>query len=383
MKLILVAGVAMCLARLGGVAAAAERPAAAKSAAEKPASPAAAVPSAVAPVAADKTPEALAEKIEDLLNSEGQNPDDEKEFAAYWTKQLAVVDGLIAEFRAKFPTHPLRWRLLMHEANAREIREELSIPLPKGSRTAAEIYAEIMASPDADATVKAEASSARLIGLSDQVAAKKVTLTDWETQLTTHLKTFPDFEDNTVLVEMRLMLVEEHANARFIPLLEELSKSNVPAVAELASSRLASAKMMAELKAKPLDLKFKAFDGSEVDLQKLRGKVVLIDFWATWCGPCMAELPSVLKAYEQYKEKGFEIIGISLDEDSAELTRVLKTKKITWPQYFDGKGWENPYAKKYGIEGIPTMWLVNKAGMVTDTDATEELAEKIEKLLGE
>jgi thiol-disulfide isomerase/thioredoxin len=141
--------------------------------------------------------------------------------------------------------------------------------------------------------------------------------------------------------------------------------------------------MMAELKAKPLDLKFKAFDGSEVDLQKLRGKVVLIDFWATWCGPCMAELPNVVKAYEQYKAKGFEIIGISLDEDSADLTRVLKTKKITWPQYFDGKGWENPYAKKYGIEGIPAMWLVNKAGMVTDTDATEELAEKIEKLLAE
>ena len=395
MKLIMVVGVAVCLARVGGVAVAAERPGtekkaaekpiAEKAAAEKPAAPATAGPPAggAAPTATDTTPDALAEKIEDLLNSEGENPENEKEFSAYWSKQLAAVDGLISEFRAKFPTHPLRWKLLMHEANAREIREELEIPLPKGSRTAADIYAEILAAPDADATVKAQASSARLIGLSDQVAEKKVTLADWENQLAAHMKTFPDFEDNMVLIEMRLMLVEEHANARLVPLLEELSKSKVPEIAELASSRLASAKMMAELKAKPLDLTFKAVDGSEVDLQKLRGKVVLIDFWATWCGPCMAELPNVIKAYEKYKEKGFEIIGISLDEDKADLARVLKTKKITWPQYFDGKGWENPYAKKYGIEGIPTMWLVNKAGMVTDTDATEELAEKIEKLLGE
>ena len=375
MKLILVAGGAVCLALVGSMAVtAAEKPAA-----EKPATPAATVPAA----AADSTPEALAEKIEELLNSEGQNPENEKEFSVYWTKQLAAVDKLIAEFRAKYPTHPLRWRLLMHEANAREIREELSIPFPNGSRAAAEIYAEIMASPDADAAVKAEASSARLVGLSDEVASKKVTVADWEAQLATHLKAFPDYEDNMVLIEMRLMLVEEHANARFIPLLEELSKSKVPEIAELANSRLASAKMMAELKAKPLDLKFKAFDGSDVDLEKLRGKVVLIDFWATWCGPCMAELPNVVKAYEQYKEKGFEIIGISLDEEKADLARVLKAKKITWPQYFDGKGWENPYAKKYGIEGIPAMWLVNKAGMVTDTDATEDLAEKIEKLLAE
>jgi thiol-disulfide isomerase/thioredoxin len=369
---------AIAAACVGAASAAEEKPAAASPV--PPTAPAAPADASVKPAA---TAEALAEQIEELLNTEGKNPEDEKEFAAFWAKQLGVADALIADFRSRFATHPLRWRILMHEANAREIREELSLPLPKGSRSADEIYSEILASPDADAEVKGDASSARLIAMSDKLSAKKITLPDWETELAKHLKRFPEHSDNVVLVEMRLTLVEELAKARLIPLLEELAKSKRPEIADLASSRLAAAKMMAEIKAKPLDLKFKAFDGADVDLEKLRGKVVLIDFWATWCGPCMAEIPNVVKAYEDFKAKGFEIIGISLDEERADLARVLKTKNITWPQYFDGKGWENPYAKKYGIEAIPAMWLVNKAGMVIDTEAQENLPAKIEKLLGE
>jgi hypothetical protein len=214
MKPILLAGAFACVTTAIALSATPEKAAAA---------PAPAAPKATAATAAETTPEAIAEKIEELLNTEGENPENEKEFAAFWTKQLAMIDGMIADFRAKFPTHPLRWRLLMHEANAREIREELSIPFPKGSKTSAEIYAEIIASPDADPMLKAEASSARLIGSSDQVATKKVALADWESQLAAHMKAFPDSQDNMVLVEMRLMLVEEHANARYIPLLEELS----------------------------------------------------------------------------------------------------------------------------------------------------------------
>jgi thiol-disulfide isomerase/thioredoxin len=201
--------------------------------------------------------------------------------------------------------------------------------------------------------------------------------------LSQHLKAFPDYEENLMLVESRIMLVGELAPPRLVPLLEEMAKSPSPEIVELAQSRLTMAKTLAELKSKPLDLKFKAFDETEVDLEKLRGKVVLVDFWATWCGPCMIELPKVVRAYGKLKEKGFEIIGISLDEDEAELKRVLKAKQITWPQYFDGKGWENPYAKKYGVDGIPAMWLVNKKGMVVDIQAQDDLEAKIEKLLAE
>lgn len=349
-------------------------------AAEPAAAPGAAPAEAAAPAA---NAQALVEQIEEQLNADSDSTPDDKEFAAAWQKRLAAVDSLIADFRKRFATDPLKWKVSMLEANVRGIRDELSLPVPKGSRTVAEIFSEILNSPDADATAKSEASAARLIALGDDIAAKKLTLEAWDAEYAKHTKAFPTYEDNMMLMEMRLMLVEEHAPTKLVALLEELSKNPVAEVADMAKSRLAAAKMKAELKSKPLDLKFKAIDGADVDLATLRGKVVLIDFWATWCGPCMAELPNVLKTYEKLHAKGFEIIGISLDEDEAELKRVTKARKMTWPQYFDGKGWENVYAKKYSIEGIPAMWLVNKAGMVVDTEATEGLEEKVEKLLKE
>jgi thiol-disulfide isomerase/thioredoxin len=130
-----------------------------------------------------------------------------------------------------------------------------------------------------------------------------------------------------------------------------------------------------------LDIKFTAADGREVDLAKLRGKVVLIDFWATWCGPCIAELPHVLEAYAKYHDRGFEIVGISFDSDRAKLTTVTGAKQMTWPQFFDGKGWQNQYGQQYGIHGIPTMWLVDKQGKLATKTARQNLAEQVAALL--
>ena len=142
-------------------------------------------------------------------------------------------------------------------------------------------------------------------------------------------------------------------------------------------------KAAAEIKTKPLEMKFTAVDGREVDLAKLQGKVVLIDFWATWCGPCVAELPNVIKAYKELHPKGFEIVGISLDSDKAELQAFVKDKGMEWPQYFDGKGWQNEISTKYGINSIPAMWLLNKKGMVVSTNARGGLEEQVAKLLAE
>jgi thiol-disulfide isomerase/thioredoxin len=130
-------------------------------------------------------------------------------------------------------------------------------------------------------------------------------------------------------------------------------------------------------------IKFKAVDGNEVDLSKMKGKVVLIDFWATWCGPCMMELPNVLDAYKKYHDKGFEIIGISFDEDIESLKKVIKERGVSWPQYFDGKGWDNDWGVHFGIRAIPTMWLVDKDGKIVDTEPRgAELGSKVAKLLG-
>jgi thiol-disulfide isomerase/thioredoxin len=90
----------------------------------------------------------------------------------------------------------------------------------------------------------------------------------------------------------------------------------------------------------------------------------MVDFWATWCGPCVAEFPNVHAAYEKYHSKGFDIVGVSLDEDRAALDGFIKDKGVAWPQYFDGKGWENKLARQYGITSIPATYLLDQNGKI-------------------
>lgn len=116
------------------------------------------------------------------------------------------------------------------------------------------------------------------------------------------------------------------------------------------------------------DFNEKDLAGGPLSLANDKGKIVLIDFWATWCGPCVHELPNVLKVYQKDHDKGFDIIGISLDSDKDKLTSFLKDKGMTWPQYFDGKGWENKLSTKYGVNSIPATYLIGKDGKIIGKD---------------
>jgi peroxiredoxin len=109
-------------------------------------------------------------------------------------------------------------------------------------------------------------------------------------------------------------------------------------------------------------------DGKPLSVANDKGKVVLIDFWATWCGPCVHELPNVLKVYEKDHDKGFDIIGVSLDSEKEKLTTFIKQQNMTWPQYFDGKGWENKLSTKYGVVSIPATYLLGKDGKIIGKD---------------
>jgi peroxiredoxin len=116
---------------------------------------------------------------------------------------------------------------------------------------------------------------------------------------------------------------------------------------------------------KPLgELKFTSTKGEQIDISQYKDKVVLVDFWATWCGPCINELPNVLDTYSKYHDDGFEIIGISLDSSRERLEKFIEENNMPWPQYFDGKRWENEISTGFGIRSIPSTFLLDGQGIV-------------------
>lgn len=135
-----------------------------------------------------------------------------------------------------------------------------------------------------------------------------------------------------------------------------------------------------------IDLQMRDLEGQTHRLSEYvgKGKWVLIDFWASWCGPCRAEMPELVKVYKKFHANGFEVVGISLDDDAEDWQKAVKKMKLTWHHLSDLAGWDSKAVKTYKVFGIPSNLLVNPKGKIVASNIElEELTEKLAEVLGE
>jgi len=170
--------------------------------------------------------------------------------------------------------------------------------------------------------------------------------------------------------------------AAYTDLGKALAESETAQVARVGRMMQGSARRL-NLIGNTMTVKGKTLEGKEIDLKDFRGKVVLVDFWATWCGPCIAEMPNVKKLHKQYRDKGFEVLAVSVDANKAALEKFLAKENLPWVSIHDVAG-EGSLSDYYGVMFIPLPILVDREGRVVSMTARGlELERLLEKYLGD
>jgi thiol-disulfide isomerase/thioredoxin len=305
-------------------------------------------------------------------------PENEQEGKQLLAERLRAQSVRFKEFLEQHPRSAYRWEArmaVMQLANSLDMLEGREPDLETQSNELRAIADDSEAPENirADAgLVLLQIASAKFDKERSETAARSLS-----SAIAKFLETHPDDNRAPVLKLSEAQALETFDPDRARKLYEQAAEDEDHEIVEAAQSGLATM----EMRSKPLELVFTATDGRKVDLAELRGKVVLIDFWATWCPPCVEEVPGVVEANEKFKDRGFEIVGISLDQDKAALEKFIAENKMTWPQFFDGKGWDNELAKRFNIQSVPTMWLLDREGKLADPNPRGRLEQAIQAAL--
>ena len=269
-------------------------------------------------------------------------------------------------FGKAFPTDARRWqaKLLALRAGG-QIRRLAGQPtVMEDERKRLD---EIINAADAPKNVKAEAAFLRAMTLSAEFKTKPASYIAFHAAAADFAAKYADNPLAPKMQELDIRVLLEDPTPQAGELLNKYAASTDAKQAETAKSVIARRALIAELKSKPVEMAFTATNGKDVDLVQMRGKVVLVFFWAAANAPSLAEMPGLVALYQELHPKGFEVIGISLDEDKAKMQEAVKSLGMTWPQYFDGEGVKSAFASKYGVDGVPATWLIDKKGMLRES----------------
>ena len=313
----------------------------------------------------------LLEQLETLDKRSPQPTDGQAAFASYNTQRADVLNQLIK--LSKTDQERERWTRQMLDglslviqtgggANTlnrlKGIESELRRAAPKSKLTAYAVYRRMFGE---------YILTSRTANSADQPKIQE----KWYADLAGYIKDYPQGEEAPEAMS-QLAIAKE-----FLGKVPEAKQWYTRLVSNHGDTqqgkKAAGALRRIGLPGKSLQLVGPSLDGSgTIDVSRLRGRVVLVYFWSTWCRPCTEDLPQIRSLYAQYRSKGFEIVGINLDNSTDVVKPFMSQNRVTWPQIYRPGGLESPMSIDFGITTLPTMFLVNKQGVVLNRNATVE-----------